>query len=178
MSTENGLTITTDCRVPVGQLYASPGMYGGPHTCTEADPCDARVTVTEFLLARAAEREEAARHSLDGDLEYLPSLTTKHGDVLYLGVTHPTRVLAECAAIRKIIAFHESWPTLVQTPVKFERDDNDLDNYTYRMSQEIAWLTTREYVARFGTDPPTAPMLAALALPDADHPDYLPEWKM
>jgi len=88
----------------------------------------------------------------------------------------PTRVLAECEAKRKIIAFHESWPTLVQTPAKFERDDGDLDNYTYRMSQEIAWLTTREYVARFGIDPPTAPMLAALALPYFDHPDYQPEW--
>ena len=135
------------------------------------------MTLTEFLLARIAEREVEARHSLAGDLEYLPSLTTKHGDVIYLGVTYPTRVLAECEAKRKIIALHESWPTLVQTPAKFERDDGNLDNYVFRMSQEIAWLTTREYVARFGTDPPTAPMLAALALPDADHPDYRPEWK-
>ena len=61
------------------------------------------MTPTEFLLARIAEKEAMARHSLDGDLEYLPSLTTKHGDVLYLGVTHPTRVLAECEAERKIV---------------------------------------------------------------------------
>jgi len=45
-----------------------------------------------------------------------------------------------------------------------------------RVSKQIAWLTTREYVARFGTDPPTAPILALLALPYADHPDCLPEW--
>jgi hypothetical protein len=134
--------------------------------------------LSEFLLARIAEDEEAARHSLDGDIEYLPSVTTKRGDVIYLGVTHPTRVLAECEAKRKIVALHESWLTLVQTPAKLERDDDgNLDNYVFRMSQEIAWLTTREYVTRFGTDPPTAPMLAALAAVYADHPDYDEEWR-
>lgn len=97
-------------------------------------------------------------------------------DAAHIARHDPARVLAECEAKRAIIAFHESWPTLVQTPAKFERDDVNLDNYTYRMSQEIAWLTTREYVARFGIDPPTAPILAALALPYADHPDYQPEW--
>jgi len=61
------------------------------------------MTLTDFLLARIAEDEAAARHSLDGDIEYLPSLTTKHGDVIYLGVTHPARVLAECAAKRAIL---------------------------------------------------------------------------
>jgi hypothetical protein len=38
-----GVAIVTDCRVPVEQLYASPGMYDGPHTCTEDNPCDARI---------------------------------------------------------------------------------------------------------------------------------------
>jgi Family of unknown function (DUF6221) len=141
--------------------------------------------LSEFLLARIADDEAVALrlcpgrspdngHWIANSFEFSGAHdrpTTNHI------VRHdPARVLAECEAKRKIIAFHESWPTLVQTPAKFERDDVDLDNYTYRMSQEIAWLTTREYVARFGIDPPTAPMLAALALPYADHPDYLPEW--
>jgi len=163
--------------------------------------------LSEFLLARIAEREAKARALLrdleaqieEGDLgpdergPFTPArMLSAQLWAHYDGQTRrrsfargqqiatladPARVLAECAANRKIIAFHESWPTLVQTPAKFERDiDDNLDNYTYRMSQEIAWLTTREYVARFGIDPPTAPMLAALALPDADHPDYMPEW--
>ena len=123
--------------------------------------------LSEFLLARIAEDEEVARNTPPVDHRWDYTLWVRFDS---------TRVMAECEAKRKIIAFHESWPTLVQTPAKFERDDVDLDNYTYRMSQEIAWLTTREYVARFGIDPPTAPMLAALALPYADHPDYLPEW--
>jgi hypothetical protein len=162
-----GIPITTDCRVPVGQLYASPGMYGGPHTCTAANPCDARVTVTEFLLARIAEDEEVARKTAPVDQRWNYLLWVRFDSA---------RVLAECEAKRKIVEFHESWPTLVQTPAKFERDDGNLDNYVFRMSQEIAWLTTREYVARFGIDPPTAPMLAALVALYADHPDYLPEW--
>jgi len=33
--------ITTDCRVPPN-AWVVPGTFGGPHTCTDADPCDAR----------------------------------------------------------------------------------------------------------------------------------------
>ena len=155
------------------------------------------MTLTEFLLARIAEDEELARTAMgDGDGRWASwSRSWDDGqrrDLAVDGVRiatletsidehvcrhEPARVLAECEAKRKIVAFHESWPTLVQTPAKFERDDVNLDNYTYRMSQEIAWLTTREYVARFGIDPPTAPMLAALALPYADHEDYNEEWR-
>jgi len=40
-----GIDIITDCRVPPEQLFARPGMYDGPHTCTEATPCDARQKV-------------------------------------------------------------------------------------------------------------------------------------
>jgi hypothetical protein len=69
------------------------------------------MTLTEFLEARIAEDEAVARHSLNGDIEYLPSLTTKHGDVLYLGVTHPARVLAECEAKRRIV---ERWRYLIR----------------------------------------------------------------
>ena len=134
------------------------------------------MTLTEFLLARIAEREAKALSIHAGRCE-----TSPHTEPDSMGRPmspvcdcdwHVARVLAECEAKRRIVEWHESWPTLVTTPAKFERDDIDLDNYTYRMSQEIAWMTTREYVARFGIDPPTAPILAMLALPYADHPDY------
>ena len=35
------VTINTDCRVPPN-AWVIPGTFGGPHICTEADPCDAR----------------------------------------------------------------------------------------------------------------------------------------
>lgn len=35
----------------------------------------------------------------------------------------------------------------------------------------------QEYRAKFGDEPPTTPVLRALAPPYADHPDYRDEWK-
>jgi len=114
------------------------------------------MTLTEFLLARIAEREVEARHSLAGDLEYLPSLTTKHGDVIYLGVTHPARVLAECEAMRRLVAAHEvncigvhTWPF---TDLEIRAD-------------------------RAGVDVGLWAAIQFSALPYVHHPDYLPEWK-
>jgi len=135
------------------------------------------MTITEFLLARIADDEAMARYSLDGDLEYLPSLTTKRGDVLYVGVTNPARVLAECAAKRAIIDFHRSWPVLVETPPEMTTvDGTDPSAFAYQMTQRIMWATEDEYRKRFGTEPPTAPMLRALAAVYANHPDYQQEW--
>jgi hypothetical protein len=135
------------------------------------------MTLIEFLLARIAEDEAAAQYALTrgggGTLEY--------GGQWYGAIKHaerwePARVLVECEKNRQIVALHESWPTLVETPLETETTD-DISGYVLRASKQIAWLTTREYVARFGIDPPTAPILALLALPYADHPDYQPEWK-
>ena len=33
--------IISDCRVPPN-AWVAPGVIGGPHTCTEAEPCDTR----------------------------------------------------------------------------------------------------------------------------------------
>jgi len=151
--------------------------------------------LTEFLLARIYDDECLARWAFAYHNDNGPDWSERWSGAVEMGGDghelllcndsgvsrhivnfDPARVLAECEAKRKIIAFHESWPVLVQTPTKFDQDPipgvDNLDNYTYRMSQEIAWATTREYVARFGVDPPTAPMLAALAAVYADHPDY------
>ena len=72
---------------------------------------------------------------------------------------------------------HESWPVLVQTEPTFETATGSADQMTMRMFERIAWLTRREYVDRFGTEPPTAPLLAILAAVYADHPDYREEWR-
>ena len=152
--------------------------------------------LTEFLLARIAEDEAIAQDAMcDGngkwaswnrswddagwrdlaaDGERITALPTSIDE--HVCRHDPVHILAECEAKRRIVALHESWPTLVQTPDKFEYDDGDLDTYVMRVSREMAWMTTREYVARFGTDPPTAPMLAMLALPYVDHADYDEEW--
>lgn len=110
------------------------------------------MTLTEFLLARIAEDE---RDAYDVD----PTWPSR-------------RVLAECEAKRKIIAFHEAWPVLVETQPTYSQDGT-----TLRMSKQVAWLTDAEYRARFGDDPPSGPMLLALATVYADHPDFRDEWE-
>jgi hypothetical protein len=136
------------------------------------------MTLTEFLLARIAEDEARAHYALSrgggGALEY--------GGQWYGAIKHaerwePARALAECAAKRAIITCHESWPVLVEGPIEFGLvDGTDPHAIAYRATQQIAWATQAEYRKRFGTEPPTTPMLRALALPYADHPDYRDEW--
>jgi len=133
------------------------------------------LTHVEFLRARFAEDKTAIRARWKrGDMT----------DVEYWGTPYqPSRLLAECDAKIEIVKLHESWPTLIETPIETSLKAtsgtvtaNDIDGYVLQMSKQIAWLTDREYVARFGTDPPTSPILAFLTLPFADHPDCLPEW--
>lgn len=89
----------------------------------------------------------------------------------------PARVLAECEAKRRIVELHKAWPVLVTRQPTFEPPGPaDVSAMTFRMSQQIAWATEQEYRERFGDEPPTAPMLRALAAIYADHPDYDPEW--
>jgi hypothetical protein len=90
----------------------------------------------------------------------------------------PARVLAECEAKRRIVEWHQNWPVMVETQPTIEPVESaDPTQFAYRASQQLAWMTEREYRARFGTEPPTSPILRLLAMPYADHPDYLPEWK-
>lgn len=125
------------------------------------------LTITEFLEARIAEDEAEAKWvEAEGD----------HGSS---PIQHPARVLAECSAKRAIIKQHEEWPVLVERqPSEIEQVAAWLNDFTYRMYREIAWLTTKEYIKRFGVEPPTAPMIATLAAVYKDHPDYDPEWAL
>jgi len=88
----------------------------------------------------------------------------------------PARVLAECRAKRAIIEQHKDWPVLVERKPEFTEASNDIHSMTYRATQEMAWLTEREYVKRFGVEAPTTNMIRALAAVYADHPDYQQEW--
>jgi hypothetical protein len=131
------------------------------------------MTIVEFLEARIAEDEARASSGWArlGDSRWE---TDNYGrDFLT-----PSAVLAECAAKRAIIKQHEDWPVLVERAPSGDFDANDTQSMVYRMTREIAWLTEREYVRRFGVEPPTTPMLRALATVYKDHPDYDENWAL
>ena len=159
--------------------------------------------LTEFLLARIAEDEAVARAimaegysegrwqwDMHRNAPYRSALVDEHDRVVlppkdddvfpsrnvaeHIARHDPARVLAECEAKRRIIAFHESWPVLIQTEPSLELTP---ETWVAKMTSDIAWLTNAEYVKRFGTDPPTAPMLLAMAQVYADHTDYREEWR-
>lgn len=149
------------------------------------------MNIIEFLEARIAEDETEAAAALLSIFgrplgerrdysDYVLSCdrdTTPAQDQ-FIASWWPKRVLVECAAKRAIIRQHGSWPVLVSQ----EREPImgygtfESDSVTLRMSREIAWLTEREYVKRFGVEPPTAPMIRTLAAVYSDHPDYQLEW--
>jgi hypothetical protein len=150
-----------------------------------------------WLLDRIAEDEAVARAARlsNGQWEFVgehwpnPSLVREWGaDVTPVGKSSldwdrhahiarhdPARVLAECAAKRRIVELHKSWPVMVETPPELTGGD-DIDNMTFRLTKQIAWLTQEEYRKKFGSEPPTTPVLRLLALPYADHDGYDPSW--
>lgn len=134
------------------------------------------MSIVEFLKARITEDEavlaatpNAAQQSDDFDYggtdDYL-RFTMGYG-----------RALVECKAKRAIIKQHEDWPVLVEQEPEFGLlNVTDGSYFAYSMSRKIAWLTEREYVYRFGSEPPTAPMIRTLAAVYSDHPDYQEDW--
>lgn len=123
------------------------------------------MSIGEFLLARIAEDERWARANLN---------VHRMGD--FSPGTGPW-LLADCAAKRAIVEFHQQWPVLVRgEPVLEQGTDTEPDAMVFRMLQRLDWATEQEYVKRFGTEPPTAPILRILASMYADHPDYDPDW--
>jgi hypothetical protein len=133
------------------------------------------MTLVEFLTARLYEDEAAVRRIADCD--YFHGVESD-AEVEVLRFADPARVLAEVEAKRRIMEFHESWPVLVeQRPMLAPVDAGDLSGFVMRASSQIAWMTEKEYRRKFGDEPPTAPMLAALAAVYADHPDYDETWR-
>jgi hypothetical protein len=137
--------------------------------------------LSEFLLARITEdeedndqlvRDEAARCQADG----MPGMTETDVRAYWGAQAWWRRRLAEPEAKRQIVELHKSWPVLVEGPPEMTKADS-LSDMTFRLTRQIAWLTQEEYRKRFGDEPPTTPMLRALAAVYADHPDYREEWK-
>ena len=138
------------------------------------------MTLTEFLLARIAEDEAAAKAAASGEggarwnAYFIPgegiSLTVRnkapeewedvrHDDTTDFIARHdPARVLRECEAKRKIVEWHK--------PFDYVHPD-------YLPSCEGCWEDGGE------DGPPLWPCrnVRWAALPYSDHPDYNEEWK-
>ena len=136
------------------------------------------MTLTEFLLARIAEDEAAARDA--GERRGLPYESPlyvvddnyRHDQV---GI-YPERVLAECEAKRRIVGIHELDP---------------IEVYSWGTTGGGCGLCDHSCETggdTWGHDPCDAhdgatfetvdcETLQVLALPYADHPDYRQEWK-
>jgi len=158
------------------------------------------MNITEFLEARIAEDEAVARDASQGRWEVIPrgdqptvqeagidawlAITSsdpgrpKDANAKHIARHDPARVLAECKAKRVIIEQHKDWPVLVERKPEFTEAGNDLHSMTYRVTQEMVWLTEQEYVKKFGVEAPTTNMIRALAAVYADHPDYQQEWAL
>jgi len=116
------------------------------------------MSLTEFFEARISEDEALAREAVVFDVH--PSvhdelLDVFAGDAIIAAWANrhsPARVLAECAAKRAIVALHQSFEA--------------------RGYECLTCGTVGEY----GVDWP-CDTLRALALPYADHADYLEEWR-
>lgn len=83
------------------------------------------------------------------------------------------RLLRDIAFKRAVVRLYDQWPTLVERPTsEAVQEGVTLHNYLFHVSREIEWLTTREYVKRFGSEPPVHEHMRALAAIWSDHPDY------
>jgi hypothetical protein len=136
----------------------------------------AEVNPSGFLLARIAEDEAIAQAATPGpwDAIHVPDrlsqpegdwtvgsdasfiCTTNYdddrcrNDSAHIAHYNPARVLADCAAKRKIV----EW---IGEQIEMNRPPNATNS-------EVLWLAED--------------VLRALALPYADHPDFLPGWKL
>lgn len=119
--------------------------------------------VRDFILARLADRERAIRFRSDAMARELSR---------------------DSQAIRDILDLHNKWVIALETPVKFEpeiradelKEMTYPDNIHFTASREILFVTEQQYRVRFQKEPPTAPMIRAIAAIWNDHQDYEEEW--
>jgi len=126
-------------------------------TCID---CGAEVThepptITEFLLARIADREVLARDMAHQAAGGLPLVTIHGGGALLRDLVDPARILSECEATRR--AVDAAW------------DDHK------RIEGEWGMGASRSEMDA-ANDVPV--VVAALAAVHADHPDYQQEWAL
>ena len=113
--------------------------------------------LTEFLLARIAEDEAAAKSVQEVEPKSAAAVFTSLAAPTGTVEMSPARVLAECEAKRRIVELHGDDGTYRPIVVGGE------DYYVCR---------TCRAAALGGCE-----TLRSLALPYADHPDYRDEWR-
>jgi hypothetical protein len=89
----------------------------------------------------------------------------------------PARVVMECEFKRVVLRLHGSWPVLVTGPLESSiLETEDGTGHTFLVRQQIEWATNQEYVKKFGTEPPTTPMVDAMLALYSGRPGYREEW--
>lgn len=126
-----------------------------------------KTTLASWLLERIAEDEREAE-----------VMMRRYAEGAAVATIRWRRVMTQCEAYRKIVELHEAWPVFVSTPPKFETlgTADDLNSLAFHTSLQMQWLTQEEYRKRFGEEPPTAPMLRALAAIYRDRSGWREEW--
>lgn len=114
------------------------------------------ITIEEFVEARLRETEikfEGLRMSIERTMDIQMMFSNMYD----------------------LLTMHKNWPVMVLSEPDYTFDTSS-DNIVYRMSQKIVWATQEEYRKKFGSEPPTAPMVARMAEMWKQHPDFNQEW--
>lgn len=121
------------------------------------------MAITDFIRARLAEEKEL-----------VSSLYTRNQTTT--SAFHNQLRIYD--ALEKIVDWHKNWPVLVETMPNFEIDYSKPvnDQIRYQVTSQINWMTQKSYVDHFGSQPPTAPVLAMIASIWSTHMDYDPSW--
>lgn len=80
----------------------------------------------------------------------------------------------------EIVKVHdEIWPVLLTEPPALQKIETvtDFNTVSYQLRQNIEWHTRDSYVKKFGTDPPTNPIVGAFARIWEGHVDFQPQWR-
>lgn len=82
--------------------------------------------------------------------------------------------------MREAVEWHKNWPVLVETEPKFtaEYDTSVGNSFAVRYQHQMAWVTQQEYIKRFGSQPPTAPLLRKWANVWSRDPEFHEEWRL
>lgn len=136
--------------------------------------------LTDFLLARIAEDEASAsavidigaeERPIDGfprslDLDSLATYSTEQDQSQLAQRFDPARVLADCDAKRLIMAIHSAYAPIGDPVYALDWSSND-------WCVGCSYHSNEERVTEHIED---CPILRALALPFATHPDFRSEW--
>ena len=126
------------------------------------------MTITEFLLARIAEDEAAARDVVPSEWGFDVTADRRfeaYNDHVEVGVA---RVLAECEAKRQIVELNRpQYAVLYRESERLLASAFDQEKMRAEVASGPIWPT-----------PKSEATLLALAAVYADHPDFREEWRV